>query len=146
MDPMTKQEKLDALFMDMAVRISEMSYSQRSKVGVVLVKGSNVISMGWNGRAAGVDNTCEIELPDGSLVTRPDVYHAEENCLNKLTAKGGIGAEGAELYTTLSPCPTCAKQIKGAGVTRVIYRTAYRLTDGLDLLKALGVTCDHLPE
>jgi len=141
-----KQEKLDILFMDMAVRTSAMSYSRRSKVGAVLEKDGNVIALGWNGTPAGMDNNCEIELPDGTLVTRPEVAHAEQNLFSKLVRKGSIGAEGATLYITLSPCPDCAKQILGAGVKRVVYRQSYRVLDGLELLEKLGIECEQLKE
>jgi dCMP deaminase len=136
-----KQEKLDTLYMDTAERFSQMSYARLTKVGAVLVKDENVISFGWNGTPSGMDNNCETELPDGTLVSKPEVCHAEQNLFSKLTRKGGIGADGATLYVTMAPCPECAKQIKGAGVVKVVYRDIYRLPDGIEMLKKLGVTC-----
>lgn len=143
---MTKQEKLDALFMDIAARIAEMSYSRRAKVGAVLVKDGNIISASWNGMPTGMDNNCEIELPDGTLQTKDEVCHAEQSLFSKLAKRGGIGADNATLYCTTSPCPECAKQVHGAGVTRVVYRNTYRLPDGVLLLEKLGVSCKQLRE
>ncbi len=143
---MTKQERLDMLYMDIAARVAEMSYSRRSKVGAVLVKDENVLSFGWNGTFAGMDNNCEIEQPDGTLVTRPDVCHAEQNIFSKLLRKGcSVGTEGSTLYITMSPCIACAKQIRGADVVRVVYRDEYRCSDGPELLRTLGVMCVQLP-
>lgn len=141
---MTKQEKLDILYMDIALRISQMSYSRRQKVGAVLIKDGNSLAFGWNGRSAGMDNNCEIEQSDGTLVTRPDVSHAEQNLFSKLVKSGGIGAEGSTLYTTLSPCPECAKQIKGAGILKVVYLNQYRDLSGIEMLETLGVQCEQL--
>jgi dCMP deaminase len=136
---MNKQEKLDFLYMDIAARVSDMSYGRRLKVGAVIVKGDNVISMGWNGMPSGMDNNCEIEHEDGHLSTRPETLHAESNALMKLARSGGVGSLGATIYTTYSPCPECAKLIKQAGISRVVYRHNYRLLDGIDMLKALDV-------
>jgi deoxycytidylate deaminase len=43
------------------------------------------------------------------------------------------------LYTTLSPCKSCAKQIINAGIQEVVFETPYRKTDGLDVLTSGGV-------
>ena len=43
----------------------------------------------------------------------------------------------------LSPCAECAKLIIQAGIRRVVYRDAYRLTDGIDLLKRAGVEVEQ---
>lgn len=141
---MDKQLKLDRLFSDIADRISEESHARRLKVGCVIVKDGNIISMGWNGMPSGMDNNCEIEQPDGTLITRREVSHAESNAIGKLAARGGVGALGATIYTSYSPCAECAKLIKQANITRVVFRRQYRLPDGIDMLKALGVECTHL--
>lgn len=141
-----KQQKLDTLFVDLAARIAEMSYAKRLKVGAVIVHDGNIVSMGWNGTPNGMDNCCEIELPNGELITKPVVLHAESNALMKLAASGSNGAEGATLYQTHSPCPECAKLIKQAKIERVVYRHAYRLTDGVEMLELLGVKCTQLKE
>lgn len=141
---MTKERKLDELFLDLAERISEMSFARRLKVGALVVQDGNIVSMGWNGTPSGMDNNCELENADGSLSTRPEVLHAESNALMKLAASGSSGAAGATLYTTYSPCPECAKLIKQAKVARVVYRHHYRLPEGVDMLQRLGVQCDRL--
>jgi dCMP deaminase len=140
---MPSQIKLDLLFMDLATRVSEMSYAVRSKVGAVIVKNDNIISIGWNGTPSGMDNTCEIINVDGSLSTKPEVLHAESNSLMKL-ARSNESAEGATLYVTMSPCPECAKLIKQARIARVIYRDKYRLPEGILLLQQLGIQVDQL--
>jgi dCMP deaminase len=53
------KEKFVKLYMDMAQRVSELSYAQRLKVGAVIVKDDTVISYGYNGMPAGWDNICE---------------------------------------------------------------------------------------
>jgi len=38
----------------------------------------------------------------------------------------------------------CAKLIIQSGISRVVYRDAYRVTDGLDLLVRAGVTVEQI--
>ena len=47
---------------------------------------------------------------------------------------------------TASRCLECAKLIIQAGIKRVVYRDAYRLTDGIDLLKRAGVEVEQVEE
>ena len=140
---MNKQQKLEHLYMDIAARVAEQSYAIRLKVGAIIVKDDNIISMGWNGMPAGMPNVCE-ELVDGQLITNPQCLHSESNALMKLARRGGIGAENATIYTTFSPCIECSKLIKQAGIKRVVYRDEYRLTDGIDMLKSLNVEVSKL--
>lgn len=141
---MPSQPKLDNMYMAVADRVAEMSHGLRSKVGAVLAKDDNIISYGWNGTPAGDDNLCEIENADGTLTSKNSVLHAESNVLTKLAANGGIGAKGATLYVTLSPCFDCAKLIKQSKISRVVYRQQYRLLDGIEFLRERGVEVTQL--
>jgi len=133
-----KKEKYNQFYMDIADRVSQMSYAVRLQVGSVLVKNDNIISYGWNGTPRGWDNNCESVLDDGSLKTKPEVLHSEANCLSKI-AKSTISSEGATLFCTHAPCIDCAKMIYQAGIFTVYYRNEYRSTDGLEFLKRSGV-------
>lgn len=142
---MPSQSALDNLFMDIAARCATESKARRTKVGAVLVRDGNIISMGWNGMPSGMDNNCEIEQPDGTLVTRPEVAHAESNMLTKLLESDWpTSTKGATVYVTLSPCPECAKLLKQAKIKRVVYKDEYRLKEGIDMLRTLGVPCEQM--
>jgi dCMP deaminase len=78
------------------------------------------------------------------LITKKEVLHAESNALLKLSRNGGVGADGATLYVTMSPCEECAKLIRQAGISRVVFREAYRDLSGVDFLTKRGVTVTHL--
>jgi dCMP deaminase len=62
----------------------------------------------------------------------------------KISENGGVGAQGATLYVTMSPCRECAKLIKQAKIRRVVFREQYRDTGGVDFLREYGVTVDQL--
>ena len=45
---------------------------------------------------------------------------------------------------TASPCMECAKLIIQSGISRVVYRDEYRLTDGVDLLRKAGIEVEKI--
>lgn len=131
--------------MDIAIRVSEMSYAQRKKVGCIVVKDGNILSMGWNGTPSGFDNTCEDVCEDGSLVTKKEVLHAELNCLAKM-AKSTESSYGSTMYVTLSPCINCAKLMIQCGIKRVVYLEKYHNDEGIDFLKEMNVDVVHFDQ
>lgn len=120
---------------------AENSYCKRRQVGAIIVKDKMIISDGFNGTPSGFENVCEDEV---SGDTKPYVLHAEANALTKV-ARSNNSSEGATLYVTASPCVECAKLIIQSGIKRIVYSEAYRLTDGLDLLRRADIECVHLP-
>jgi dCMP deaminase len=135
-----KNIELDKRYLRMAKVWAENSYCQRRQVGALIVKNKMIISDGYNGTPSGFENVCETE--EG--VTKPYVLHAEANAITKI-ARSNNNSNGSTLYVTDSPCIECSKLIIQAGIKRVVYCRAYRLTDGIDLLKKAGVTIDFIP-
>jgi dCMP deaminase len=117
---LNKQQKLDKTFINIAKEVGALSHCTRSKVGAVLVKDGNVISFGYNGTPAGMDNGCE-----ENNVTKDEVIHAEMNAILK-AAKSGNAVDGSTLYLSLSPCQNCCKLIIQSGIKRVVYLEGYR--------------------
>tara|TARA_Y100001963_G_C6793133_1_gene456805 strand:+ start:10495 stop:10914 length:420 start_codon:yes stop_codon:yes gene_type:complete len=124
----------DEIWMDVAVSISKRSYDPRHQVGAVIVTGDNtqVLAVGYNGNYAGGPNEVESETPGES-----GMLHAEINALLKCDYNS---YKRKIMYVTLSPCRMCAKAIINAGIDKVIYKTEYRDTGGLDILKESGIT------
>lgn len=137
----SKQLVLDKRYLRMAKIWAENSYCQRRQVGALIVKDNMIISDGYNGTPVGFENVCE----DDNGVTHPYVLHAEANAITKI-ARSGNNSNGATLYVTDSPCIECAKLIIQAGIKRVIYGRAYRLTDGIDLLRRANIEVIFLDE
>ena len=134
MSDSSKQKEIDMRYIRMATIWSENSYCQRRKVGALIVKNQMIISDGYNGTPSGFENVCE----DDNNVTKPYVLHAEANAITKI-ARSNNSSDGATMYVTASPCIECAKLIIQAGIKRVVYSEAYRLEDGLNLLRRAGV-------
>lgn len=132
-----KQRLLDQRYLRMAHIWAENSYCKRRKVGAIVVKDKMIISDGYNGTPSGFENVCE----DDNNLTKPYVLHAEANAITKL-ARSSNNSDGSTLYVTSSPCIECAKLIIQAGIKRVVYAEAYRLDDGIRLLRRAGIKCE----
>ena len=94
------------MYLDICDRIAKMSFAKRAQVGALLVKDNNIIGMGWNGMPSGFDNNCEFQKPNCSFdnkITRPEVLHAESNCISKV-AKSNQSSLDSTMYVTISPC------------------------------------------
>ena len=130
--------KFDHSYLQMAEVWAQNSYCKRRKVGALIVKDKMIISDGYNGTPSGFENICE----DENGVTKPYVLHAEANAITKV-AKSGNSSAGATLYVTASPCMECSKLIIQSGISRVVYRDAYRLMDGIELLKRAGIDVEQ---
>ncbi len=71
----------------------------------------------------------------------PGIYtsiHAEA-CALARAAKEGIATEGADMFVTTFPCPTCARSLVEAGISRVFYKKGYSLLDAEEILKGAGI-------
>ena len=132
-------QKFDRSYIEMASVWARNSYCRRRQVGALIVKDNMIISDGYNGTPSGFEKICE----DENGVTKPYVLHAEANAITKV-AKSGNSSLGATLYVTAAPCLECSKLIIQAGIRRVVYKDEYRLTDGIDLLKAAGVEVEKV--
>lgn len=130
------------MYLDICSRIAQMSHAKRAKVGALLVKDNNIISMGWNGTPSGFDNECEITNVDGGLMTKPEVLHAESNCITKV-AQSTQSSLNSTMYITISPCMDCAKLIAQSGVKRVVYKNFYRDKKSLDFLRRCGIIIEN---
>lgn len=124
----------------MAYEWGKLSYCERKQVGAIIVKDRMIISDGYNGTPTGFENICEDE--EGG--TKWYVLHAEANAISKV-ASSTQSCDGATLYITLSPCRECSKLIHQSGITRVVYKHAYKDNSGLKFLKRAKVELVHLP-
>ena len=134
------KEKHAKAHMRAAYVYADLSYCQRRKVGCVVIKHDSIIAIGYNGPPSGEDNICE----DTSGNTKPNVIHAEDNALRKLTRRSE-SAEGSIVFVTTAPCVLCASRLVDAGVSTVYYDDVYRNTEGIEYLKNHGVEVFQLP-
>lgn len=146
---MADQKQLDETYMGTAMLHARLSKAVRAQVGAVLVTSQGVTLTGFNGTPRGLPNECETivktSLPylfEDMLVTKPEVIHAELNCILK-AAREGVSCVGATMYVTLSPCVPCAAMMIQAGVKRLVYKDSYRDQGGVALLQRAGIVVEH---
>jgi len=129
---MNKQQKLDKIFMNVAVEFSDLSHCVSHKVGAVAVKDNRIVATGINGTPSGMVN-CEEIFPDYNLERdREEHYkwssaheiHAEMNIII-FCAKNGIELEGTTVYSTVQPCQYCMKNLLQTGIVRIVYKYPY---------------------
>ena len=133
------KHKYKQAIMQTAFAWAETSEAKRLKVGAVIAREDNILSIGLNGTYKGLPNHCEDE--DGN--TLPHVRHAEAAALDKLV-RSTESAVGATMYVTHSPCLLCAYRIFDAGIKAVVFSEFYRDKDGIDWLKDRGVVVEKL--
>jgi dCMP deaminase len=141
--------------MNLASDLASRSHCIKAQVGAVLVKDTRIISIGYNGPPAGTHN-CDEEWPEqgcprDSKGSCSLALHAEENAI-LFAVKNGAQLEGATLYTTLSPCLSCARLIFSSGVKKVYYQKSYAeykglaSDEGVDFLNKFGVVTERYHE
>lgn len=138
---MANQKELDGVYMGTAMLHASLSKAIRAQVGAVLVTNQGVTLSGYNGTPTGRSNNCELfqTWHEGPVyVTKPEVIHAELNCIMK-AAREGVSCIGATVYVSLSPCVQCSAMLVQAGVKRVVYQQQYRNTEGIELLQDCGI-------
>jgi len=138
----------DEYFMRIAEVVALRGNCIKRKVAAIVVKDRRVISTGYNGTPRGVRNCheggcprCDDErVPSGTRLDECLCCHAEENAITQ-AAYHGTSLKGAALYSTMSPCLTCAKMIINSGIEEVVYNQRYPLGEtSLNLLGEAGVT------
>ena len=111
-------------FMNIAREVSTRSTCDRKNIGAVIVKDKTILSTGYNGSLRGRPHCDEIghDMENGHCIA---TLHAEANAIIQ-AAKNGVCIDGAELYTTASPCWNCFKLIANSGIKRIYYSEFYR--------------------
>ena len=105
--------KWDERFMALALHVAGWSRDESTRVGAVVVDAKKrVISLGFNGFPAGVDDT----VKDRDQKLRRTV-HAEINSVS--FANRSI--EGCTIYVTHAPCSNCAAVLIQHGIGEVIF-------------------------
>ena len=124
-------------FMNIARQAATRSTCDRKHVGAVIVRDKTILSTGYNGSIRGMPHCDDVGhlMEAGHCV---GTVHAEANAIIQ-AAKNGVRIEGAELYTTASPCWSCFKLIANAGIRTIYYGEFYRDTRSIEVARTLGI-------
>lgn len=141
--PAAQRPTFPQVYMRLAVTMAQRSTCQRvsassgavMQVGCVITSADwrQVLAVGYNGNAAGLDNGCDDPEASGAC----GCIHAEENAVISCRASR---RESKVVFTTHLPCVACAKRIiQLGGVEMVYWAEPYRVTRGLELLEKVGI-------
>jgi len=124
-------------FMNIATQVASRSTCDRKHVGAVIVRDKTILSTGYNGSIRGMPHCDDVghDLEGGHCVA---TIHAEANAILQ-AAKNGVRIEGAEIYTTASPCWSCFKLLANAGLRAIYYGEFYRDKKSLDVARRIGI-------
>jgi len=135
----------EEMYMLMALILSARSTCKRvgsdgqiKRVGCVITTGdlTNVLSVGYNGNAAGLPDECSNPGKQGNC----GCLHAEENAISKCHTS----EKDKIMFTTDSPCERCAKLTINSGFKKVFYLREYRDKTGIDLLQSVGIEFEQI--
>jgi len=113
-EPTRMSTKWDTRFLGLAAHISAWSKDPSSQVGAVITDGNRIVSLGYNGFAAGVIDA-EERLSNRDIKLNLTI-HAEENAM--IFAKRDL--TGCTVYVTHPPCPRCASKLIQEEVSRIV--------------------------
>lgn len=139
----------DHYFMNVAEQIKMRCSCLSPKKGALVAKDKMILSTGYNGSPKGIehctDGGCERckarhlgKIKSGDYSLPCICCHAEENAIVQ-AAYNGTSTNGAILYTTFTPCTSCAKIIINAGIKEVVAKITYPDDVGTKLLEKAGV-------
>ncbi len=124
-------------FMNIARQVASRATCERKHVGAVIVRDKTILSTGYNGSIRGLAHCDEAGhlMEDGHCVR---TVHAEANAICQ-AARNGVRLEGADIYTTASPCWSCFRLIANSSIRRIYYGEFYRDERSLEIAKELGM-------
>jgi len=144
----------DEYFMAMAVLASVRSSCKHVRAGSVIVLDKRIIGTGYNGAPVGVKENCldagcrkeahGLKYKDAFNVGKCIGVHAEMNALANLSREIH---KGATLYTTVFPCPACAKNLLAYNIKKVVYKREYDKEEtklSMKLFKEANVEVEQL--
>jgi dCMP deaminase len=125
------------LYMMTARLFGLRSSCPRAQVGAIAVADYRIIATGYVGAPSGMAHCLDVgcDIQDGGCVR---TVHAEANVVG-FAAWSGISLAGSWIYTTVSPCYTCAKLLVNAGIEGLVYDDDYRDSRGIELLRNLEI-------
>lgn len=153
------------LFMNICEMVAERSLCVKIKTASIVVKGSQILAIGYNGTQSGAVECDEhwrnIWLSEGMDQKRTfeewiqtnefkdrhriwsiaEEIHAEANALAWISKRDVLAhAHDYIMYTLYSPCDTCAKTIINHGIKKLYYRKVYKHgSNALVRLRDFGV-------
>jgi dCMP deaminase len=133
-----ERPSFEQIYMNLAKTISQRSTCKRLQVGTVITTTDfrKVLSIGYNGNASGLKNTCDSDDPGLCACV-----HSESNAIINCDTPRYVSKY---VFVTHSPCLMCAKMLINLGnVQRIYYYRTYRDPSSIKMLESVGIDVLH---
>jgi len=119
------------------------------QVGAVAARDGEVLAVAHNEHrpteySPYVDGDPRNDFSRGVHSELSTAVHAEAAVVAR-AARTGLALDGADLYVSTFPCPSCARLVAEAGFRRVYFAGPYAVLDGDAVLRAAGVELNWVP-
>jgi len=127
----------------LALDVGSQSSDWWRQVGAVVVRDREIVATGFNQHLPSdyspyVNGDPRNNYRRGVRIDLSTAIHAEAAVIGNC-ARRGISLEGADLYVSTFPCPSCARLVVAAGFARCFFSGGYSMLDGDEILRSGGV-------
>ena len=123
------------IYINIAKIVAKRSKDPHTKVGCVIVKNNQIVSMSYNGEPRDFNK----EFDWSSNEKYDYIVHAEMNAFIN-ASKLGVSCENADVYVTLSPCKTCMLMLSQIHVKTIYFIDKYRdFDESLKIAESAGI-------
>lgn len=142
-DQTVSSDVFDWKIMDKLRSESEKSSDWWRRIAAAIIKDGTVIASAYNEHLPSphspyADGDPRNTFHKGVGIDLSTSIHSEARLVAE-AARKGISLEGASMYATVFPCPTCAKQIAFSGIKKLYYAGGYQILDQEQILHSKGV-------
>jgi len=124
---MEKRISKDEYYLNIAKEVAQRSTCFRAKIGVVILRGDQIVATGYIGAPRKTKDCLErgeclrdkLKIPHGKNYEICRSVHAEQNVIVQ-AALHGISTRHSTVYCTCSPCIICAKMLINAQISRFV--------------------------
>ena len=145
----------DQLFLNVASLFAKHSTCLRGNTGAVIAVHNRIVATGYNGAPPGLPHCKDVGCGGAVTDNIPELgepyfprgctraTHAEANAV-AFCARHGTPCANGTMYCTHSPCVACSHLMASAGIYRVVFGEHYRITEGMEMLRELGMVVDQV--
>lgn len=129
---MANRQSWDEYFVELLDHLSSRSTCDRGKPATIITKDNRILSTGYAGSPSGLPHCDDVGHELATMIKENGTQsqhcirtiHSEINAIVN-AARYGIALEGGTLYSTMTPCYSCAKAVINAGIKRIIVKNRY---------------------
>lgn len=142
------EDSFDVEMMKEAYKEARKSSEWWRRIGAILVKNKEILFRAYNKDLPSDYTPYQVgEVRDffkpGERQDLASTIHAEQKIIAE-GAKKGISLEGTSLYTTVFPCPVCAKLIAFAGIKNLYFGEGGSNFDAKKVLESADVKITYI--